>query len=71
MPLGDSSKVRVGQFVLAVGNPFGLDHTVTLGVVSGLGRQNMNITRYEQFIQTDASINPGTVVDHCLTFKEK
>ncbi len=59
MPLGDSSKVRVGQFVLAVGNPFGLDHTVTLGVVSGLGRQNMNITRYEQFIQTDASINPG------------
>jgi len=59
MPLGDSSQVRVGQFVLAVGNPFGLDHTVTLGVVSGLGRQNMNITRYEQFIQTDASINPG------------
>ncbi len=59
MPLGDSSKVRVGQFVLAVGNPFGLDHTVTLGVVSGLGRQNMNITKYEQFIQTDASINPG------------
>jgi len=59
VPLGDSSTVRVGQFVLAVGNPFGLDHTVTLGVVSGLGRQNMNITRYEQFIQTDASINPG------------
>tara|TARA_B100000315_G_C14583215_1_gene591596 strand:- start:1995 stop:3356 length:1362 start_codon:yes stop_codon:yes gene_type:complete len=59
VPLGDSSIVKVGQFVLAVGNPFGLDHTVTLGVVSGLGRQNMNITRYEQFIQTDASINPG------------
>ena len=59
MPFGDSSNVRVGQFVLAVGNPYGLDHTVTLGVVSGLGRQDMNITRYEQFIQTDASINPG------------
>ncbi len=56
---GDSTKVKVGQWVLAVGNPFGLDRTVTLGVVSGIGRENMNLSRYENFIQTDASINPG------------
>src|SRR6185503_19158946 len=56
---GDSSSVRVGQWVLAVGSPFGLDRTVTLGVVSGIGRENINLSRYENFIQTDASINPG------------
>ncbi len=56
---GDSASVKVGQWVLAVGNPFGLDRTVTLGVVSGIGRENVNLSRYENFIQTDASINPG------------
>ena len=57
--LGDSSGVKVGQWVIAVGNPFGLDRTVTVGVVSALGRENVNLSRYEDFIQTDASINPG------------
>lgn len=56
---GDSDTIKVGQWVLAVGNPFGLDRTVTLGVVSGIGRENINLSRYENFIQTDASINPG------------
>jgi serine protease Do len=56
---GDSSSVKVGQWALAVGNPFGLDRTVTLGVISGIGRENMNLSRYENFLQTDASINPG------------
>lgn len=56
---GDSSAVKVGQWALAVGNPFGLDRTVTLGVISGIGRENMNLSRYENFLQTDASINPG------------
>ncbi|MBM4119806.1 MAG: Do family serine endopeptidase [Nitrospira sp.] len=56
---GDSSRVKVGQWALAVGNPFGLDRTVTLGVISGIGRENMNLSRYENFLQTDASINPG------------
>lgn len=57
--LADSKKVKVGQWVMAVGNPFGLDRTVTIGIVSGLGRENVNLSRYEDFIQTDASINPG------------
>jgi len=57
--LGDSSKTKVGQWAIAVGNPFGLDRTVTIGVVSALGRENVNLSRYEDFIQTDASINPG------------
>ncbi len=59
VPFGDSSKVRVGQWVMAVGNPFALDRTVTLGVVSGLERDAVRLSRYEAFIQTDASINPG------------
>lgn len=59
MTLGDSDGVRVGDFVLAIGNPFGLRHTVTSGIVSGLGRTGINPEGYEDFIQTDASINPG------------
>ncbi len=59
MTLGDSDRVRVGDFVLAIGNPFGLRHTVTSGIVSGLGRTGINPEGYEDFIQTDASINPG------------
>ena len=56
---GDSATLRVGEYVLAVGNPFGLNSTVTLGIVSALGRGGMGITQYEDFIQTDAAINPG------------
>jgi len=59
VPWGDSSKLRVGEYVLAVGNPFGLNSTVTSGIVSALGRGGMGITQYEDFIQTDAAINPG------------
>ncbi len=57
--LGDSSKLRQAEWVMAIGNPFGLDQTVTVGVVSAMGRTDMGITMYEDFIQTDASINPG------------
>jgi serine protease Do/serine protease DegQ len=57
--LGDSTRLEVGDFVVAIGNPFGLTHTVTSGIVSGLGRSNINPDGYEDFIQTDASINPG------------
>ena len=56
---GDASKLQVGEYVLAIGNPFGLNSTVTLGIVSALGRGQMGITQYEDFIQTDAAINPG------------
>jgi Do/DeqQ family serine protease len=56
---GDSSKLEVGDFVVAIGNPFGLHNTVTSGIVSGLGRSNISSDDYEDFIQTDASINPG------------
>jgi serine protease Do/serine protease DegQ len=59
IPIGDSSKAEVGDFVLAIGNPFGLQHTVTFGIVSALGRSGINPDGYEDFIQTDASINPG------------
>src|SRR5512138_1290353 len=57
--LGDSSKVRSGEWAIAIGNPFGLDQTVTVGVVSATSRADVGITTYEDFIQTDASINPG------------
>ena len=55
---GDSSQLKVGQIVVAVGNPYGLNDTMTFGFVSGLNRENVNLSRYEDFIQTDASINP-------------
>jgi len=54
-----AEQVRVGDFVLAIGNPFGIGQTVTLGIVSGLGRSHLGITTFENFIQTDAAINPG------------
>src|SRR5579872_263093 len=59
IPLGDSAKVEVGDFVVAIGNPFGLQHTVTSGIISGLSRSGINPDGYEDFIETDASINPG------------
>jgi len=58
LKFGDSNELRVGDWVIAIGNPFGLGHTVTVGVVSAKGR-SLGITRYEDFIQTDAAINPG------------
>ncbi len=59
VPLGDSERLQVGDFVLAIGNPFGIGQTVTSGIVSALGRSGLDIEGYEDFIQTDASINPG------------
>jgi Do/DeqQ family serine protease len=59
MPIGDSNDVRVGDFVIAIGSPYGLSHTVTSGIVSALGRTAIIRDGYEDFIQTDASINPG------------
>lgn len=59
LPLGDSSKVEVGDIVLAMGNPFGVGQTVTMGIVSATGRGGLGIETYEDFIQTDAAINPG------------
>lgn len=57
--LGDSDKMEVGQWAIAIGNPFGLERSMTVGVISATGRSNMGIETYENFIQTDASINPG------------
>jgi len=59
VPLGDSNALEVGEWVIAVGNPFGLSETVTAGIVSALGRRNIGIADFEDFIQTDAAINPG------------
>lgn len=56
---GDSNKLKVGELVFAIGNPFGLNQTVTMGVISAVGRANVGIADYEDFIQTDAAINPG------------
>ncbi len=59
LAIADSEKLRVGDFVVAIGSPFGLGQTVTYGIVSALGRTGLGIEGYEDFIQTDASINPG------------
>ncbi|MEQ1573581.1 MAG: trypsin-like peptidase domain-containing protein [Vicinamibacterales bacterium] len=59
IPWGDSSTLKVAEWVLAIGNPFQLNQTVTLGIVSAVGRRNVGISAYEDFIQTDAAINPG------------
>jgi serine protease Do len=59
LPLGDSGTLEVGEWVLALGNPFGLSHTLTAGIISALGRSRIGIADYEDFIQTDAAINPG------------
>jgi serine protease Do/serine protease DegQ len=58
-PMGNSDALRVGEWAIAIGNPFGLDQTVTVGVISATGRSDVGIATYENFIQTDASINPG------------
>jgi len=58
-PLGDSDKIQVGEWAIAIGSPFGLEETVTVGVISATGRSEVGIVPYENFIQTDASINPG------------
>lgn len=59
MRWGNSDRLKVGEFVLAIGNPYGLSHTVTMGIISAVGRANVGIADYEDFIQTDAAINPG------------
>ncbi len=59
LPMGDSGKANIGDWVIAIGNPFGLNETVTVGVISAVGRSNVHIAAYENFIQTDAAINPG------------
>ena len=57
--MGSSEKMKVGELVIAIGNPFSLGHTITMGIVSAVGRSNVGIAEYENFIQTDAAINPG------------
>lgn len=59
IPWGNSDNLEVGEYVLAIGNPFGLNQTITMGIVSAVGRANVGIADYEDFIQTDAAINPG------------
>jgi len=59
LPWGDSARATVGEYVIAVGNPFQLNQTVTMGIISATGRSNVGIVDYEDFIQTDAAINPG------------
>jgi S1-C subfamily serine protease len=59
MPWGDSSRLKVAEWVLAIGNPYQLSETVTLGIVSAVGRTNLGVSTFEDFVQTDAAINPG------------
>jgi len=59
IPWGDSSRLKVAEWVLAIGNPYQLSQTVTLGIVSAVGRTNLGVNAYEDFVQTDAAINPG------------
>lgn len=59
LPMGNSEKIEIGDWVIAIGNPFNLNETVTVGVISAVGRSNVHIAAYEDFIQTDAAINPG------------
>jgi serine protease Do len=59
IPLGDSSKIQVGDYAFAIGNPFGVGETATMGIISATGRNGLDIESYEDFIQTDAAINPG------------
>uniref|UniRef100_A0A7V6CD15 DegQ family serine endoprotease n=1 Tax=Thermodesulfobacterium geofontis TaxID=1295609 RepID=A0A7V6CD15_9BACT len=67
--LGDSDSIKVGEWVIAIGNPFGLSHTVTVGVVSAKGRSGIGISDVEDFIQTDAAINPGNSGGPLLNLK--
>lgn len=68
IPMGESDALQVGDFVLAIGNPFGLGQTVTSGIVSALGRTGLAKQGYEDFIQTDAPINPGNSGGALVTF---
>ncbi len=69
--LGDSDQLRIGQWAIAVGNPFGLDRTVTVGIISATGRAQVGVATYENFIQTDAAINPGNSGGPLLNLDEK
>lgn len=69
LKLANADNAQVGDFVIAIGNPFGLNHTVTTGIVSGLNRKGLGIEGYENFIQTDASINPGNSGGALVNFK--
>jgi serine protease Do len=68
-PLGNSDALKVGEWTMAIGNPFGLDQTVTVGVISAIGRSDVGVATYENFIQTDASINPGNSGGPLLNLK--
>ena len=69
LTLGDSDQLNVGEWVLAIGNPFGLSNSITAGIVSAKGRSQVGITNYENFIQTDAAINPGNSGGPLLNLK--